>query len=190
MKGLAVLFPGIGYTVDKPLMHYSRRLAQSLGYEVKPIPYRIILPDTEDNQKRKELSLQAALEQSKEMLAGTDLAAYDQILFIGKSIGTRAAACLAAQIPQRNRIRFILYTPLEETFVYPFEDAIVFTGSKDPWVGEGRIAELCEERGIPCEIIPEANHSLETKDPIEDIQTLRNVLKKTENFIQGGMNHE
>ena len=34
MKKLAVFFPGIGYTVDKPLMHYSRRLAANAGFEI------------------------------------------------------------------------------------------------------------------------------------------------------------
>ena len=39
MKRLAVFFPGIGYTVDKPLMHYSRRLAEKLGFEICLLPY-------------------------------------------------------------------------------------------------------------------------------------------------------
>ena len=36
----------------------------------------------------------------------------------------------------RERIRLALYTPLEETFSFPFEKAVVFTGSADPWVGK------------------------------------------------------
>ena len=39
MSKLAVVFPGIGYTVDKPLLHYSRRLAADAGYEIKLLPY-------------------------------------------------------------------------------------------------------------------------------------------------------
>ena len=30
---LAVFFPGIGYHCDKPLLYYSRKLAQEWGYE-------------------------------------------------------------------------------------------------------------------------------------------------------------
>ena len=33
MKKIAVLFPGIGYNCDKPLLYYSRRLAQNAGYD-------------------------------------------------------------------------------------------------------------------------------------------------------------
>ena len=39
MKKLAVFFPGIGYTIDKPLLHYSRKLVTDAGYEVKLLPY-------------------------------------------------------------------------------------------------------------------------------------------------------
>ena len=39
MKKLAVFFPGIGYTVDKPLMHYSRKLAANAGFEIILLPY-------------------------------------------------------------------------------------------------------------------------------------------------------
>ena len=36
---LAVLFPGIGYHCDKPLLYYSARLARTAGYRVLPVPY-------------------------------------------------------------------------------------------------------------------------------------------------------
>ena len=38
-KKLAVFFPGIGYTVDKPLLYYSRKLAASAGYDIRLLPY-------------------------------------------------------------------------------------------------------------------------------------------------------
>ena len=40
MAKLAVFFPGIGYTVDKPLMYYSRKLAATYGYEIILRPYQ------------------------------------------------------------------------------------------------------------------------------------------------------
>ena len=39
MSKLAVFFPGIGYTVDKPLLHYSRRIVQEFGYEIQLLTY-------------------------------------------------------------------------------------------------------------------------------------------------------
>lgn len=33
MKKLAVFFPGIGYHCDKPLLYYSRKMAEQNGYD-------------------------------------------------------------------------------------------------------------------------------------------------------------
>jgi len=38
-KKLAVLFPGIGYHCDKPLLYYAAKLAKSQQYEVLSVPY-------------------------------------------------------------------------------------------------------------------------------------------------------
>ena len=39
-KKLAVFFPGIGYTTDKPLLYYSRKIASEQEYEIKLLPYK------------------------------------------------------------------------------------------------------------------------------------------------------
>ena len=38
-KKLAVIFPGIGYHTDKPLLYYSKKLAKTKDYEVVEIKY-------------------------------------------------------------------------------------------------------------------------------------------------------
>lgn len=181
---LAVFFPGIGYTVDKPLMHYSRKIAALAGYDIKLLPYSGFPEKIRGNQARMQESFQIALKQSEEMLADVDLADYEELLFVGKSVGTIVAAEIASRT--QKPVRFVLYTPLEETFGFPIGDAIVFTGGDDPWVGRenSRISELCREKGIPCTVIPYANHSLETKHVQADIAALQMVMKQTEDFIR------
>ncbi len=185
MKKLAVFFPGIGYTVDKPLLYYSRKIALELGYEVRPLPYAGFPGKVRGDKNKMAECFRIALEQSREMLSETDLSICDDILFIGKSIGTAVAADLASGSPAVEHIRFIFYTPLEDLFTFPFGDAVVFTGTDDPWVGgrESRIEALCRERNIPCFVVPEANHSLETANPFKDIENLRFIMKETEAFI-------
>ena len=187
MKKLSVFFPGIGYTVDKPLLYYSRKIASKYDYEIKLLPYGGFPEKVKGDRGRMVKSFEIALEQAREMLRETDLAAYDEILFVGKSIGTIVAAKLAAESRVPERIRMVLYTPLPDTFSFPVKEAIVFTGDADPWVGEkeNRIPEMCEGLQIPCELIPKANHSLETEDPLEDIRNLKKIMKATERFIAG-----
>lgn len=36
---LAVLFPGVGYHIDKPLMYHSKNLAMQAGYDTLAIEY-------------------------------------------------------------------------------------------------------------------------------------------------------
>lgn len=41
-KKIAVIFPGVGYHVDKPLLYYSRKLADQYGYEVVCADYGVL----------------------------------------------------------------------------------------------------------------------------------------------------
>lgn len=186
MKRVAVVFPGIGYTADKPLLHYSRRIAEQCGYETRIVPYGGFPKKVKGDKDKMRKSYEIALTQAKEYLSDIDLARYTDILFIGKSIGTVVAAAIADQNPASAQIRSVIYTPLEQTFSYPLGDAIVFTGSEDPWVGgeSSRIPELCKKHRIPCHVILGANHSLETAEPQTDIQNLQRIMKLTTDFVR------
>ena len=185
-KKLAVIFPGIGYTADKPLLYYARRVASESGYEILTIAYSGFPKKIIGDRKMMEESFRIALEQSEECLREVDLPAYEDVLFIGKSIGTIAAAKIAADSPAKEKIRLILYTPLQDTFSFPFGKAIAFTGTDDPWVGKEKspVFRICEEKGIPCTLISYANHSLESKDCFQDMKELYRIMKETERFIQ------
>ena len=187
MSKLAVFFPGIGYTADKPLLHYSRRIAAELGYEIRLVNYGgFPLHVFGDSDKMTEC-YRIALRQAQEMLADVDWNAYDDILFIGKSVGTSISAWIASKNAARSRIRQVLFTPLEETFTFPTDRAIVFTGTNDPWVGgaDSRVTALCEKRGIPCVQIPGGDHSLETSDITRDIRSLQSIMEAVETFLRG-----
>ena len=96
MKRLAVFFPGIGYTVDKPLMHYSRRLAEKHGFEICLLPYGGFPKKVKGDKDKMQESYKIALKQTKEMLSDIDFEDCDDILFVGKSIGTIVAAKIAS----------------------------------------------------------------------------------------------
>ena len=182
MSRLAVFFPGIGYTADKPLLYYSRRLAAQLGYDIKVLSFSGFPSNVRGEAEKMRECFNIARYQSVEQLFKTDLESYSEIVFISKSIGTAAAVEYASESPAKSHIRHILYTPLEETFKFDISSAIVFTGSEDPWVGKGAIPELCKEKGLPCTVVPNANHSLETGDALADIQNLKEIIDKIKPF--------
>ena len=184
---LAVLFPGVGYTADRSLLHYGRRIAEQYGYESVILNYHGFPKKIRGDREKLRKACGIACRQAEALLADRDLSACEELLFIAKSIGTVAAAQLAGKSPAGARVRFVLYTPLEETFAHPLGDAVVFTGSGDPWVGgeDNRIPALCRQRGIACYLIPGANHSLESGDPLQDLRTLQEVMGRTADFIGG-----
>ena len=187
MRKLAVFFPGIGYGNDRSLLYFSRRLAEKQGYEPLLISYRDLPRDAKSSPEKMTECVRLATEQSEQMLSAAGLPEYGEILFTGKSIGTIAAAHLAEKSGLADRIRQILYTPLEETLGFAITNGIAFTGGNDPWVGgkDSRIARICREKGIPCFVVPEANHSLETGDPVRDIENLKKIMLEAERFIRG-----
>ena len=187
MRKLAVLFPGIGYALDRPLLYFSRRIAADLGYSLLPLSYTGFPANVRGDRDKLRLCCALARTQAEEQLSAADLSACDDVLFVGKSVGTAAAAAIAAQSPVNRRIRQVLYTPLEETFSVPVRDAVVFTGGNDPWTGGAgsRIPALCARRGLPCRVIPGANHSLETGRVETDLVNLRRIMEETERYIRG-----
>ena len=185
MKKLAVICPGIGYTEDKPLLYHSRRIAESHGYEILTIRYSGLPKKVRRDRKKMEKSYTLALEQTADALSELKTEDYDEILFVGKSIGTVIAAAAAEKLVQADRIRFLLFTPLEQTFSFHIHDAIVFTGDNDPWIGgkDTRIPELCKEKKLPYYLIPGGNHSLETNEPMKDLIQLLGIMETAEKYI-------
>lgn len=115
MEKLAIVFPGIGYTADKPLLHYVRRIATEQGYEVRLISYTGFPKKIPGDRAKMAESYRIAKSQAKAQLADIDPSRCDDLLLIGKSIGTMLAAKLAAKCSVR-RVRLLLYTPMEDTF--------------------------------------------------------------------------
>ena len=193
MSKIAVLFPGIGYTCDKPLLYYSAKLAAEKGFEVVRVPYGNFPSNVKGNAEKMYQSFVSAREQSEEILKDVDWSSYDEIVFFSKSVGTVVALSYAAE--HGIDARQVLYTPLKETFKVPVEagaadasDAgksrvIAFHGTGDPWAVTDEIVRICEEKGVPLYLTKDANHSLECGKAIKDIKTIRKVMRTVKEFL-------
>ena len=178
---IAVLFPGIGYTCDKPLLYYGGKLAAGLGYEVVAVPYGHFPKGVKGDPDKMRLCMESALAQAEELLGEVRWDDYDDIVLIGKSIGTVVAVRYAAR--HDLKAGCILYTPLAETFSDELKDAVVFHGTADPWAETARIRALCEEADLPLYLTENANHSLETGDIQTDLDTIRKTMEITREYL-------
>ena len=179
---ICVLFPGIGYTNDRPLLYYSGKLASSLGYTVIRSDYTGFPKDVKSSLAGVEAAYDTALPQAEEFLRDADLRGAEDVVFISKSIGTVVAAGYAEKYGLRTRN--IYYTPVAATFRFHMNPGIAFTGTADRWVTADEVADGCEKAGIPLFITKNANHSLETGSVLQDIGILSGIMQKTEEYLR------
>ncbi|MBQ8316380.1 MAG: alpha/beta hydrolase, partial [Lachnospiraceae bacterium] len=95
MKKLAVMFPGVGYTMDFPLLYYESFLYYAKGYEQIHMKYNSILFDPDLTKEEKTLK---AREYIWEKAKDIDFSAYDEVVFLSKSFGTAEAGYLAEKL--------------------------------------------------------------------------------------------
>ena len=176
MRKIAVLFPGIGYTCDKPLLYYSWKMLAGAGWEVVPVRYGGFPEGVKGNPEKMRESARMALEQAEEILGRIQWKDDDEILLIGKSVGTVVCAAYARRHGLRGRQ--ILFTPVEATFQFADSASIAFHGTADPWANTQAIEEGCRRLGIPLYETKGANHSLETGNVQADLAELQKVMAR------------
>ena len=182
-RGIAVLFPGIGYTCDRSLLYFSGKLLQRMGYQVIPLRYQGFPANVKGDAQKMQQCFFTALEQTEAQLDGVDFSAYEDIIFVGKSIGTVTALQYARA--HGVNARFVLLTPVEQTIQFlptGESSAIVFHGTADPWARTEVITSACADRNIPLHVVAGANHSLETGDVYTDLANLQQVLEQIQKF--------
>ena len=188
---IAVLFPGIGYHCDKPLLYYAGKLARQRGFdEVIRVSYTYAGGNIRGDAAAFASAFNALYEQTAKQLGTVEWEQYDEVLFVSKSIGTAVAAAYAGR--RDLKVRHILYTPLKETYeVFEREcpdsapNGIAFIGTADPWSDTGLVEKQSRRSAIPITVIRDGNHSLETGDVGRDLDILRKVMEETAAFMEG-----
>ncbi len=182
MQKIAVYFPGIGYHCDKPLLYYSRSIANKLGYESsRNISYTYNAGNIRGNDGKMKEAYGTLFSQAEDALADIPWPEYGDVLFVSKSIGTIIATSYAEKYGLKNA-KHILYTPLAQTFAFAPGNAIGFIGDADPWSNLDEIRKLSAANHIPLTVYDGCNHSLECGDTLKDIETLKDVMRKALDF--------
>ncbi len=181
---LAVIFPGMGYHSDKPLLYYSRRLVRDHGYDVCEVTYDfpVRARDIMNDKDAKKEAFEHAVNEAKEQLGKVDFAQYEDVLFIGKSIGTAVAAYYDNET--QTGARHIVFTPVPETFSYLRKNCgIVIHGMSDPWCDNELCESKCKELDLQLFNVDGANHSLETDDTMTDCIRMPAILNRLNELL-------
>ena len=187
MSKIAVIFPGMGYHSDKPLLYFAKRLAREAGYEVVEVNYEFPFKAREimNDKVRMKEAFKMAVSQIKEQLGEMSFDQSEDVVFVGKSIGTALAAYFDSEL--EVGARQVVFTPVPQTFDRVRKGSgIVFHGLADPWCETEIVEEKCAELELPLYKVERANHSLETDDPMEDLSNLQWIMEKVKDFLVDG----
>ncbi|WP_029066856.1 hypothetical protein [Lachnobacterium bovis] len=183
-KSLVVLFPGVGYTCDKPLLYYTGKLFVQDGYEIKKLSYCGFQKNIKDDKEKMNHAYELVKNQTLEQLKDVNWDEYEKVIFISKSIGTVGASSFFKYLSDQKiikkdlKISNIFLTPLEETFKYVIEKSgVVVIGDKDQWSDYTKIIELSKKYKLSSYVIENANHSLENCDIINNLEIIAKVVK-------------
>lgn len=179
MKKLVIMFPGVGYTMDYPLLYYASLLYEARVYEQIHMKYNSIFFESDLTREEKTLKVR---EYVWEKVKDIDFSAYDSVVFFSKSFGTAEAGYLAEKLGIKP-VQIYL-TPIPRALPYIKEGDIVIIGTADEVYPECKT--YFDEHEIPPMYIDGADHSLEVKGkPFESLEILRNVMEYVAGKITG-----
>lgn len=180
-RKLAVIFPGIGYHKDKPLLYYSAKLAKESGYELMFIEYGKLPSGVKGSEDKMRAAYAQAMVNVREQFKSINKNSFNKVLFISKSIGTAIAATIDNEL--KLDAYHVYYTPVEASFEAIGHKGIVFHGTADDWARTEVIENECKKRNLPLYITKAANHSMETGDAIADLHIIKEIMRKTLYYI-------
>ena len=169
---LVVLLPGIGYTGDRPLMDYSKRLASEMRYDVLSMEYGFQVARTSLNHSD-EFSI--VIRETREIILKALNDKYRKIVFIGKSIGTLVQTSIEEKLAKYETFNIYL-TPVSETIKVGIKE--------NPMINNDALHKLREMSNVKFLEIEGADHSLNIKnDTMKSIDVLKKVIEAERNYL-------
>ncbi len=171
MKKLIIVFPGVGYGFDHPLLYYADLVFEAKGFERIYMRYQDIFFDTELSFEDKAIKVREYVSEQAKLI---DFCAYDEIVFLSKSVGSVEAGILAERLG--IKVTQIFITPIEGAIPYCNSDSYVVIGTRDD--AYPIYKKHCDENKVKVLYVNNANHSLEVAgQPYQSIDILKDVMK-------------
>lgn len=186
-KGLAIVFPGAGYTVQAPLLHYVTGIFLNKSFDVLHVNYQYN-HKVYNNFSSEEIS--KAIKYDVQTIIDTILhsTSYENFYLIGKSLRTIAMSS-ELQRDTFKEAKAIWLTPLLQkdkvfhAMLSSKHRGLCFIGDNDRYYIEERYNEIKNNDNITSTLIPNVNHSLEfDNDTLGSIDVLKNIMDEIERF--------
>lgn len=187
-RGLVVILPGRGYLLEHPLLHYLRKLAGELNYDVLGVRYgyQMTAGDTGDLMSFDILTgeIERAI---SAVLAQRD---YARVFLAGKSLGTALAVRQGERLKEGRLkdadLRYILLTPVADSTqnigVYP---TLAVIGTADSAYDAARVRADDVNPHLHWHVFDGLNHGLEFAEGWDaSIAVLGQIMAHCEAFLK------
>jgi len=177
-KKLAVLFPGVRYGEDCPLLYYPGMKYEEKGYELITADYQM---NSEKSLNHLEDYAKIAVKNVKSQLESKNLSQYEKIIFIEKSIGTVIGMEIEDELVLEH-VTHVVLTPIRNTVPLLNEKrkiSYMATGSEDGMIDLQNLQEVCKKYRIPLTVIKGVGHRLEKGiDTKKNLKILQDIMRK------------
>jgi hypothetical protein len=190
---LTIIFPGLHYSCDKPLLYYAALAALQAGMDVLQVKTDYTTGEFQ-LAAREQRAAWILTDAHAALQGGLQQGHYTTLLLIGKSIGTLAMAGLL-KIETNSQLAAIWLTPLLNQPLL-VDAALSFTGrslyvggtADDTFIPEV-LSSIEQSTNSSVYKAPGANHSLEIPGDInQSLVILAEVVKALEGFINKVVN--
>lgn len=183
---LAVLFPGLNYSCDMPLLFYPLKLLMSRGAEVLQVRADYTVPAYRSLPSEERAAWLAADAQAA-VQAARQQGKYEKLVLVGKSIGTIALASLAPAEPEAVSVWLtpLLRNPMVVSAAEQNRGPMLFVaGTADDLYDAGALERIQAATRAEAELIRGGDHSLEVEgDFFASLQALEQVMRVMAVFL-------
>lgn len=177
-KKLAVLFPGVRYGEDCPLLYYPGMKYEEKGYELVTADYQM---NGENSLEHLKDFAEVAEGNVKKQLENMNLSQYEKIVFVEKSIGTVIGMKIEDEL-ELEHVTHVVLTPIHNTVSLLNEKrniSYMATGNKDNMIDLSKLRQACKKYKIPLTVIKDVGHRLEKgTDTKRNLKILQEIMKK------------
>jgi dienelactone hydrolase len=185
-RTLGVLFPGMNYSCDMPLLFYPLKLLLARGVEVLQVRADYTVPEYKFLPSHERAAWLAADAQAV-VQAARQQGKYDKLVLVGKSIGTIALASLVSREPDAITIWLtpLLRNPLVTATAEKNRGAALFVaGTADDLYEAAALKRIQATTQAEAELIEGGDHSLEVEgDFSASLRALEQTMRAMAGFL-------
>ena len=191
---LGVIFPGLRYSCDMPLLYYTTRLLLRSGIDVLQVQRDYTQPAYQSAHRLEQLQMLGQDAQAA-IAGGLAQGGYSRLVLVGKSIGTLVLAYLGSSLSQPPFVSVWLTPLLDQPLLVEAAcsstaPGLFVAGSGDALYDPAALERIRFTAQAEVQVFPGADHSLELPSDLPgSLAILGEYLQGLGSFLDRNLNH-